>query len=271
MLLQKQIRSFRRGRVNARKEVAKQLRIRTNLERLYFKRLNALFRKFVIVRAGLYKEFGIYDTDIAQRALAEELEPTTLAHYRRVFRTIINDANEEYTRGTKDEEIFIMGRSVDFEKLVNDYFITRTLILAGISAKIARRIDVIIKNGRAENMTLSQIAKDISDKVIPISRSRAALIARTETHNAASFASHAYHDQVRKDLGLKMLKRWTATNDARTRSTHSIANGQTVDMDEKFIVGGTQMSYAGDPEGGASNTVNCRCVILYVDEEDIID
>ena len=271
MLAQKQIRTFRRGRVNARREVARQLRIRTNLEKQYYRKLNSLFRRFVNVRTGLYKEYGIYEIGVAQRALDEELQPITLAHYRRVFRTIYDSNNEIYDRGTKDEEIFVMGRSLDFEKLVNDYFRTRTLILAGISARIALRIDTIIRQGRADNMTLPQIAREITSKVIPLTRSRAALIARTETHNAASFASHMYHNQVRNDLGIKMLKRWTATNDARTRSAHSIANGQTVDMDEKFTVGGTQMEFAGDPAGGAKNTVNCRCVIIYVDEDDIVE
>tara|TARA_Y100000004_G_scaffold61143_1_gene68450 strand:+ start:1821 stop:2636 length:816 start_codon:yes stop_codon:yes gene_type:complete len=271
MLARKQIRTFRRGRVNARREVARQLRIRTNLEKQYYKRLNTLFRRFVNVRTGLYREYGIYNVGVAQRALNEELLPTTLAHYRRVFRTIYDSNNEIYDRGTKDEEIFVMGRSLDFEKLVNDYFRTRTLILSGISARIARRIDSIIKKGRADDLTLTQIAREITNKVIPLTRSRAALIARTETHNAASYASHQYHDQVRNDLGIKMLKRWTATNDERTRSAHSQANGQTVDMDEKFTVGGTQMEYAGDPAGGAANTVNCRCVIIYVDEDDIVE
>ena len=154
MLAQKQIRTFRRGRVNARREVARQLRIRTNLERQYYRKLNSLFRRFVNVRTGLYKEYGIYEIGVAQRALDEELQPITLAHYRRVFRTIYDSNNEIYDRGTKDEEIFVMGRSLDFEKLVNDYFRTRTLILAGISARIALRIDTIIRQGRADNMTL---------------------------------------------------------------------------------------------------------------------
>ena len=259
-LQHKEIRTFRRGRVNPRKEVARQLRLRTNLEKLFFRRLNSLFRRFVNVRAGLYREYGIYDFDVAQRSLAEELEPTTLAHYRRVFRNVYESNNEIYDRGTKDEEIFVMGRSMDFEKLVNDYFRTRTLILAGISARIARRIDTVIKQGRADNLTLPEIARQITSKVIPLTRSSAALI-----------ASHQYHTQVRDDLGIKMKKRWTATNDARTRSNHAQANGQTVDMDEKFLVGGTEMAYAGDPAGGAANTVNCRCVIIYVDEDDIVE
>ena len=117
---------------------------------------------------------------------------------------------------------------------------------------------------------LIQIAKLVSDKFLPISRSRASLISRTETHSAASFANHSYHATVEKDLGLKMLKKWVATNDTRTRSSHSAANGQTVDMQEDFLIGGTPMGFAGDSKGGARNVINCRCVIIYADEQDII-
>ena len=67
-----------------------------------------------------------------------------------------------------------------------------------------------------------------------------------------------------------MVKRWVATNDARTRPAHASANGQTVDMNEKFVVGGAEMDFAGDSAGGAKNVVNCRCVIIYADEQDIV-
>ena len=143
-------------------------------------------------------------------------------------------------------------------------------ILTGISARMATRISKLIEVGRADNLTLPQIAKLVSDKFLIISRSRAALIARTETHNAASFANNAYHKTVEQDLGVKMLKKWVATNDARTRSTHSAANGQVVDMSEDFIVGGVPMGYAGDSKGGAANVINCRCVIIYADERDMV-
>lgn len=266
----KQLRTLRRGRVSVAKETRRQLRLQKNLQRLYFKRLNTLFRKFVNVRAGLYKEYGIYDQLVSQRALQEELEPTTLAHYKRIFRTVINNNNEVIDRGTKDVEAIVLGRSVDFERVVNEYFQTRSLILAGISARLARRIEVLIQRGRAENLTLPQIAKSISDNMLPISRSRAALIARTETHNAASFANHTYYTEAKNALGITMVKRWVSTGDTRTRSSHASANGQTVPMDEKFIVGGVPMEYAGDPAGGASNTVNCRCVIVYADENDML-
>ena len=267
---QKRFNNFRQGRISARKEARKQLVIRNNLEKLFFKRLNTLFRKFVRVQMFLYKEYGAYESDIATASLNEDLFPLTLAHYKRVFKIIYKNNEDKYYNTTKNQEAFVFGRSVDFEKLVEDYFNTRVLYLAGISGRLAKRISAIIEEGRANNLTLDQIARSVSDNFLPISRSRAALIARTETHNASSYANHTYHKQVQTDLGLNMVKKWVSTNDLRTRPAHANANGQTVNMDEDFEVGGAPMSFAGDSRGGAKNVVNCRCVIIYSDVEDIV-
>ena len=268
--LRKEFRNIRRGRVSARSEIRKQQVLRNNLEKLAFRRVNTLFRKFVRTRAFLFKEFGVYDINQSRIALDEELIPTMTRHYRRVFKAIFANANELYDKGTKADEVFIMGRSVDFEAFVESYFSGRALTLSGISARMANRIDRIIRDGRAENLTLRQIAKNISDKVIPITRARAATIARTETHNAASFANHSYHGTVADDLGMEMVKQWVSTSDGRTRSAHSAANGQQRPMSEDFIIGGAPMGYAGDPKGGARNVINCRCVIIYTDAQDVV-
>ena len=167
--------------------------------------------------------------------------------------------NEKKYQDNFKQDAVVFGRSLDFENVVNEYFTSRQLILTGISVRMANRISKIIEQGRADNLTLPQIAKLVSDKFLPISRARAALIARTETHSAASFANHSYHQTVQEDLGMKMLKKWVATNDGRTRPTHAAASGQIVDMDEDFTVGGVPMGFAGDSRGGAANVINCRC------------
>lgn len=271
MLQQKQIRTLRRGRISSRREVIRQLRLRQNLEKQIFRRLNSLFRKFFNTQAYLFGEFVSYNDNVGVQKILEEMNPVMLMHYRKVFRVTWESNNEVSDRGTKDEEVLVMGRSIDFERVVNEYFNTRTLILTGIAQRLATRISNIIEQGRADNLTLPQIAANISNAGIGLSRNRAALIARTETHNAASFANHRYYQTARDNLGITMVKRWVATSDDRTRSTHASANGQTVHMDNKFIVGGAEMDYAGDPAGGAANTVNCRCVIVYADENDIIE
>lgn len=63
-----------------------------------------------------------------------------------------------------------------------------------------------------------------------------------------------------------------ATLDARTRSAHASMNGVQVSMDEPFrMPNGTEMQYVGDSSGGASNVINCRCAIIYVDADDYVD
>ena len=267
-MLTKQLHSFRRGRINVRKEQRQQLVLRNNLEKRIFRRLNTLFRKFVNVQMHLYKEYGVYQPDTAAQSLNEDFFPLLYSHYKRVFQSVYKLNENKYYN--KKQEAFVFGRSIDFEKVVEDYFATRQLLLTGISTRLANRISDLIEQGRINNLTLPEIARSISNNFLPISRNRAALIARTETHNAASFANHSYHKQVERDLGLKMVKRWVATNDARTRPAHASANGQTVDMNEKFVVGGAEMDFAGDSAGGAKNVVNCRCVIIYADEQDIV-
>lgn len=265
---QKRIRSLRQTRISERNEIRQQLILRNNLEKRFFRKLNSLFRKFVRVQMHLFKEFGIYEETTATQILNEDFIPLIQSHYRRVFKAIYDFNEKKYEDNFKQEAI-VFGRSVDFEAVVNEYFNTRQLILSGISVRMANRISKIIEQGRADNLTLPQITKLVSDKFLPISRSRAALIARTETHSAASFANHSYHKTVQGDLGMKMLKKWVATNDGRTRSTHAAASGQIVDMDEDFLVGGLPMGFAGDSKGGAANVINCRCVIVYADERDM--
>ena len=264
----KRIRSLRQRRISERNEIRQQLILRNNLEKRFFKRLDTLFRKFVRVQMFLFREYGIYEQSTATQILNEDFIPLIQSHYRRVFKAIY-DYNEDKYKDNFKQEAVVFGRSVDFENVVNQYFNTRQLVLTGISIRMANRISKIIEQGRADNLTLPQIAKLVSEKFLPVSRARAALIARTETHSAASFANHSYHQTVKDDLGLKMLKKWVATNDGRTRSTHAAASGQIVDMDEDFTVGGVPMGFAGDSRGGAANVINCRCVIVYADERDM--
>lgn len=268
----KELRSFRRGRINSKSEVRSVLRMRTNYERLLFSNLRMLFKNHIDSVAILIEQQGEYDVRLQGRELYNDMSPLMISYLRRVFVNTYKFYDEMYEGGRKgaEAEVIVFGRVLDIERLVNEYFAGRELTLSNIPVNIARRIDKLIREGRADNLTLPQIARNIRTKILPLSRSRAAMIARTETHNAASFASHSYHKQVQQDLGVNMYKQWVAVNDSRTRSAHSAANGQRVHMDEKFNVGGTEMSYTGDPAGGAKNVINCRCVLIYADEKDIV-
>lgn len=267
MLALKRFLNLRRGRIDARKEVRKQLRLRSRLESDVNKKINTLFRTQLKKTSNQYQITTRFDSEIFVRETSAMMEAVMHQHYKKIFRIVYRDNEELYDRGRKDEELFVFGRSKDFERIVNEYFRSRTPYFAGMSTVMSRAIQKVIEQGRLENLSLAQITRNI-DGLTKVGRSRAALIARTETHNAASFANHQYHKTASEEYGIEMLKRWVSTSDLRTRSAHNLANGQTVPMDEKFTVGGAKMDYAGDPAGGARNVVNCRCVIIYVEPED---
>ena len=257
---------FRQGRVSVLKEYRRQTLIRRNLERAVMKELTKVFRRWLSVTLYLLGETSTFERGVAQGRLNEDFIPTMQRLYRRIFQTMLETNVDKHE---KQEEAVVFGRSINFEELVENYFSERDLILAGISARAARQIDIIIQRGRANGDTLPIIANNVQRLMGPMLRSRAMMIARTETHNAASFANHQYYDAVQDQLQNKMLKRWVATADNRTRSFHADANGQVRDMDQDFDVGGAKMQYPGDPRGGAKNVINCRCVVVYVDEQDL--
>lgn len=267
--LQNRFNTLRQGRISARREARNQLIIRNNLERKFYKNLKTLFRKFVNVQMFLYKEYGIYQPATAAQTLNEDFIPLVTNHYRRVFKTIF-EYNEDKYFSTKDIELYVFGTRIDFDSLISTYFATRQLQLSGISIRMANQISRLIEDGRLGGLALENIANLVSKEIQTISIRRSRLIARTETHNASGFAQNSYFEHAHKQLGIKMKKQWVATNDERTRPAHTNANRQIVDMDEDFMVDGVPMKYAGDSKGGAKNVINCRCVIIYADEQDIV-
>lgn len=104
---------------------------------------------------------------------------------------------------------------------------------------------------------------------------RARTIARTETHGASQYASDAAAQGIADATGLALSKEWVSTNDDRTRDSHRDANGQTVAMDEPFILEDAEgnkdeLMYPGDPDGSAAEVINCRCVSVYKADTDAL-
>lgn len=90
-------------------------------------------------------------------------------------------------------------------------------------------------------------------------------LVRTEATAAANFAQTQAAQTIFPPE--QMQKEWIASFDDRTRSTHSEANGQIVNANDPFIVGGNQMMFPGDPSGGAAEVINCRCSVAYFPKE----
>ena len=117
-----------------------------------------------------------------------------------------------------------------------------------------------IARGEAEGLGVAGVGRYLRDLVPSLSTYRANLISRTETHGAANYGA----DGAARDTGLSLRKEWVSAADERTREDHAAADGQTVDMESMFDVGGEGLRYPGDPSGSGGNIINCRCGVSHI-------
>lgn len=149
-----------------------------------------------------------------------------------------------------------------FRRLALDYIETEMIRrrITNVAETTRQQIVNQIMKGQQAGDGIDTIAKRISSNVGIISRQRGALIARTETHGAANYGA----DGAARATGLTLQKEWVAAEDERTRIAHSEADGQIVDMDQPFDVGGELLMFPGDPIGSAGNIINCRCAVSHL-------
>jgi len=264
-----QTKAYRKRRFNTRFEIRTQLRLRNNLEKAFHKNIRTVLNKNADRVADELLYAVDYDPDVNTIRLFNSLFPVIEKNLRKIFEAFIKYNIELYDPDTKNLEFTTFGTAVTFEQIFKQYLRERNIIFETLSANQSRQIMRTIRNKRNENLTLPQLAKEVRQVVRGFSLFRSARIARTETHSAASFASQEYNKKISDQLGQTLYKRWVAVSDGRTRDSHARANGQVRQMDEDFSINGAQMKYPGDPRGGAKNVVNCRCVVVYVDEEDL--
>lgn len=199
------------------------------------------------------------DANISLPIIQRDVERVLRAHYSSVITTFSNRVYENTKR-------------TPFELLIDQYLVLYGLDkVQKISATTRALILSAIFAGEGEGLGVAAIAKLITERTSgAVGRARAATIARTETHAAASWATHTATQQQ----PLKYRKQWSAVSDGRTRSHHAAMNGTQIGPDDDFIVrvNGQEyrMAHTHDPRGGVINNVNCRCVTLYIADEDEI-
>ena len=115
----------------------------------------------------------------------------------------------------------------------------------------------VVRAASSEGLSVPAIAERIQG-MAEFDKARSFLVARTEMV-AATNEGH----MIAFRRALVPRKAWRTVGDERVRDTHAAANGQIVEREENFIVGGVSMR--GPGQGGvAREVVNCRCIVLAV-------
>ena len=250
----------RNGRlVSPRKELMEQMRVRQNYERR--------------LALNLDNEFARIGDKVADDLNRGDSNPVTLDFLEIGIGEILVNHYRSVIDAFGTRILTLDAKQSRFERIIQQYvLIYGSQKISLITNTTRRLITQIIATNIAEGIALPAIASQIKEFMRgAFTRNRSRIIARTETHNASSYANHI----ITKEQNVpNQQKRWISTNDGRTRSHHSNLNGTTIPIDEDFIVPyrgiNYRMSYPSDPRGGPANIINCRCVLAYIVPEDDI-
>ena len=160
---------------------------------------------------------------------------------------------------TENQAQWVRNAREDLETL-NPHYLTRQLRDKRLDGAFRKAME------SGKPLTSKQVDTAISRMQARTLRYRAEVVSRTESVNALRSGQE---EAIRQAIEVGELeeefatKTWQDTGDGRTRPEHAAADGQTVLIDQPFIVGGERLMYPGDPAGSAANTVQCRCRAAY--------
>jgi len=237
-------------------------RKRSRYERLYsMKFRQTLLQQFKDVAARITPDN--YNSELVLNDITEE-------DIRPIFKSLYSNVGIEFAR-----EVYAGNKSKSAEQYedtwttyMNNYSQTvagdRIVSITAETKRIVLSfIRETIETGVTEGYGTDVIARNIqnilNEKGVDIARWRAKMIARTEVVGASNVGAL----EGARALGQPTQKVWIATRDKRTRDIHMAAEGLTIDINDKFEVGGEMLDCPGDPNGSAGNVINCRCAIAF--------
>jgi HK97 family phage portal protein len=173
---------------------------------------------------------------------------------------IVEEFASETFNGLKNQT----GRETKaFEFLTNtikNYIIrTAALKVVGVTEFTKSVIGGLVLNvfNQPESNTMDDVAKAVKSTYQDFSRYRAYRIGRTEVAGATNYGSMI----GAKASGIALKKEWLSAHDERVRKSHAHVDGEVVGLDEKFSNG---LHFPAEYEAGRpSETIHCRCVLVY--------
>lgn len=133
-----------------------------------------------------------------------------------------------------------------------------------------KQITASVTSSILQGRSIKGIADDLQNRISDMNRTSAVRAARTVVTGAENAGRMDSYVAAAK-MGIKIRKRWIATKDSRTRHSHAMLDGKTVDYDKPFVSDlGSEMMFPGDPQGAKPGDLyNCRCSMRTVEVEGI--
>lgn len=188
------------------------------------------------------------------------------------IKTAVNEYGEVWNVGdfTLFDEHTVKRLLVERPDLM-PYYPEKRAINRGIDLAYGKRqITSVVTSGILQGQSITKMARHLMDRVTGMNQTSAIRAARTAVTQAENAGRQAAADELERK-GAILQKRWIAYDDNRSRihngvKIHVQADGQIVDSDKPFTVGGEKLMFPGDGSMGASgwNLYNCRCTIAII-------
>lgn len=188
--------------------------------------------------------------------------------YKRLYLTTAVDFAKKKRAALKKS--YLKGETEVFEDMIQDNVRTYLRIYGGstitavgdtsmsLIRDLVRSITAeIIEQGLSASEGITMLRDRIQSEWHRAARYRTERIIRTEVNRASNYGSL----EGMKSIGVAMNKVWLSAFTEKSRPTHMEADGQKVELNDTFKVGGENLQYPGDPDPAVSadNTINCLC------------
>jgi hypothetical protein len=223
-----------------------------------------------------YERFGIKVFKAALKLQAKPnpsplpMQEAYITFYQKVF---VDSAKKEFDRIRQDnrEKAFVPS---DFflntwREWIKDWVLQNLgTLIAGVNNTTLEQIQKILGDGLEQGLNPFQLERLLLKEIPNIARARA--IARTESTRAYNEGKKRSADDWAKQTGTTLWKLWIHGGAKEPRFQHIQAQDKPIRADQPFVftTKGVQvfMDKPGDINGGAAQTINCNCVVVYISE-----
>ena len=224
-----------------------------------------------------YERLGV---KIFKQALKEQAKPVVpllpmqnayVEFYQAVF---VDSARKEFNRIRQDnkEKAFIPD---DFflntwKEWIKDWVLQNLgQLILDVTDTTQKKVNEIIAQGIADGLNPFQIERLLLEFIPDVKRARA--IARTESTRAYNEGKKKSAQDWASQTGTQLWKIWIHGGSREARIQHIQAQNKPIRADLFFEFTNpnlkvVQMDKPGDINGGAAQTVNCSCVVVYISE-----
>lgn len=201
-----------------------------------------------------------------QEQLQRQVDGVLKQMQTKQYTTVSSYLDECYEDGFVGSLFDLHGQGVPLTTPINQEAMVRAVqldskISKGLYRRLGEDVDLLKKKITAQvsrsistGMSYQQTAQALANYT-KIGYNNAIRIARTEGHRIQCQSTMDAMASA-KDRGADVVKQWDSTLDAKTRESHVAVDMEIRELDKPFSNG---LMFPGDPSGGASEVINCRC------------